>query len=62
VKLLRRGSKATNTISLRQQAGRTGNVQGPAAINPDSVAPAAALRRNLPTYFTCQPAPDLKGG
>jgi hypothetical protein len=28
VKLLRRGNKATNTNSLPQQAGRTGNVQG----------------------------------
>jgi len=53
VKLLRRGSKATNTNSLPQQAGRTGNVQGPAAINPDSVAHAAALRRNLCELFSC---------
>jgi len=34
----------------------------PAAINSYSVAPAAALRRNLPTYFHVPASTRLKGG
>jgi hypothetical protein len=51
-------------LSLTPKPSTATMIEGatPAAINPYSVAPAAALCRNLPTYFKCQPAPDLKGG